>query len=70
MNRGMALLAPLGLVDFIEVLQGGRLVDDGWYRLLNLGYRVKPAAGTDWPYSDFPGVVRFYVKVDGPLQSG
>jgi hypothetical protein len=65
MNRGMALLAPLGLVDFIEVLQGGRLVDEGWYRLLNLGYRVKPAAGTDWPYSDFPGVVRFYAKVDG-----
>ncbi|HEY6123174.1 MAG TPA: CehA/McbA family metallohydrolase [Steroidobacteraceae bacterium] len=67
MNRGMALLAPLGLVDFIEVLQGGRLVNEGWYRLLNLGYRVKPAAGTDWPYSDFPGVVRFYVKVDGPF---
>jgi hypothetical protein len=67
MNRGMALLAPLGLVDFIEVLQGGRLEDAGWYRLLNLGYRVKPAAGTDWPYSDFPGVVRFYTKVDGPF---
>jgi hypothetical protein len=67
MNRGVTLLAPLGLVDFIEVLQGGRLIDDGWYRLLNLGIRVKPAAGTDWPYSDFPGVVRFYVKVDGPF---
>jgi hypothetical protein len=67
MNRGMALLAPLGLVDFIEVLQGGRLEHQGWYRLLNLGYRVKPAAGTDWPYSDFPGVVRFYAKVDGPF---
>ncbi|MEJ0040316.1 MAG: CehA/McbA family metallohydrolase [Gammaproteobacteria bacterium] len=67
MNRGLALLAPLGLVDFIEVLQGGRFVQDAWYRLLNLGIRVKPAAGTDWPYSDFPGVVRFYVKVDGPF---
>lgn len=67
MNRGLALLAPLGLVDFIEVLQGGRFVSSAWYRLLNLGYRVKPAAGTDWPYSDFPGVVRFYVNVDGPL---
>jgi hypothetical protein len=67
MNRGLALLAPLGLVDFIEVLQGGRFVSSAWYRLLNLGYRVKPSAGTDWPYSDFPGVVRFYVNVDGPL---
>jgi hypothetical protein len=65
--RGINLLAPLGLVDFIEVLQGGRLVTEGWYRLLNLGIRVTPAAGTDWPYSDFPGVVRFFVKVDGPF---
>lgn len=65
--RGINLLAPLGLVDFIEVLQGGRLVTEGWYRLLNLGIRVNPAAGTDWPYTDFPGTVRFYVKVDGPL---
>jgi hypothetical protein len=65
--RGINLLAPLGLVDFIEVLQAGRLVTDGWYRLLNLGIRVTPAAGTDWPYSDFPGVVRFFVKVDGPF---
>lgn len=67
MNRGLTMLAPFGLVDFIEVLQGGRLTHDGWYRLLNLGYKVKPAAGTDWPYSDLPGVVRFYVQVDGPL---
>jgi hypothetical protein len=67
MDRGMALLAPSGVVDFIEVLQGGRLTSDGWYRLLNLGLRVSPAAGSDWPYSDFPGVVRNYVKLDGPL---
>jgi hypothetical protein len=65
MNRGMVILAPMGLVDFIEVLQGGRLTSDGWYRLLNLGYRVTPAAGTDWPYSDFPGVVRNYVELEG-----
>jgi hypothetical protein len=66
-NRGMVLLAPFGLVDFIEVLQGGRLTSDGWYRLLNLGLHVTPAAGTDWPYSDFPGVVRNYVDVGGPF---
>ena len=67
MIRGLALLAPFGLVNFIEVLQGGRLFDTAWYRLLNLGYHVTPDAGTDWPYSDFPGVVRHYVKLDGPL---
>lgn len=67
MNRGLTLLAHTGMVNFIEVLQAGRLMHDGWYRLLNLGYRVNPAAGSDWPYSDFPGIVRNYVKLDGPL---
>jgi hypothetical protein len=67
MNRGLTMLAPTGMVNFIEVLQRGRMEFDGWYRLLNIGYRINPAAGSDWPYSDFPGVVRNYVKLDGPL---
>ena len=66
-NRGVAILAPFGLIDFIEVLQGGDLNSDAWYWLLNMGFRVTPAAGTDWPYTDLPGVVRNYVKLDGPL---
>jgi hypothetical protein len=67
MNRALTLLAPTGLVDFVEVLQAGRFVTDGWYRLLNLGLRVYPAAGSEWPYGDLPGVARNFVKVDGPL---
>jgi hypothetical protein len=66
-QRGLALTVPFGLVNFIEVLQGGRLFTDVWYRFLNLGYRISPAAGSDWPYTDFPGVVRNYVKVNGRL---
>ncbi|GGI85009.1 hypothetical protein GCM10007973_22010 [Polymorphobacter multimanifer] len=67
MNRGLVLLAPLGKVDFIEILQGGRVTADAWYKLLNLGYRIKPAAGSDWPYIDLPGIVRHYVNVGGPF---
>ena len=67
MNYGLAMLAPFGLVDFIEVLQRGRFLSEAWYRLLNLGFRITPDAGSDWPYSDFPGIVRNYVKLDGPL---
>jgi len=67
MNRGLVMLAPTGMVNFIEVLQKGRMIMDGWYQLLNIGYHINPAAGSDWPYSDFPGVVRNYVKLDGPL---
>jgi hypothetical protein len=66
-NRGLVLLAHTGLVNFIEVLQRGRFISEGWYRLLNLGYRINPAAGSDWPYSDFPGIVRNFTKLDGPL---
>jgi hypothetical protein len=66
-RRGLALDVPFGLVDFIEVLQGGRLNTDIWYSFLNLGYKVLPVAGADFPYfgPTLPGVERMYVKIDG-----
>ncbi len=68
-ERGLALDVPFGLVDFIEVLQGGRLYDDIWYSFLNLGFNVRPIAGADYPYfgPTLPGVERTYVKLDGPF---
>lgn len=64
-RRGVALEVPFGDVDFLEVLQAGKLSTDVWYDFLNLGYRLTPSAGSDFPYIDLPGVVRDYVKVDG-----
>jgi hypothetical protein len=61
-QRGLALDVPFGLVDFIEVCQGGRINTDIWYSLLNLGYKITPSAGSDFPYTDLPGVSRLYVK--------
>ena len=68
-RRGLAIDVPFGLVDFIEVLQGGRIATETWYNLLNLGFRVLPVAGADWPYfgPTLPGVERTFVKVDGPF---
>ena len=66
-RRGMALDVPFGIVDFVEILQRGRLPTDLWYGFLNLGYKLLPAAGSDFPYMDLPGVVRSYVQVDGPF---
>jgi hypothetical protein len=68
-RRGLALDVPFGLVDFIEVLQGGRLNTEIWYSFLNLGYKVLPVGGADFPYfgPTLPGVERTYVKVDGPF---
>ena len=64
-RRGMALDVPFGLVDFLEVLQAGQLATDIWYDFLNLGYKLTPAGGSDYPYTDLPGIDRNYVKVDG-----
>jgi hypothetical protein len=68
-RRGLALDVPFGLVDFIELLQGGRIATEGWYQFLNMGYRILPAGGADWPYfgPTLPGVERTIVKVDGPF---
>ena len=64
-RRGLALDVPFGIVDFIEVLQNGRLGTDPWYDFLNLGYKILPMAGSDFPYMDLPGAVRVYSKVEG-----
>jgi hypothetical protein len=70
-RRGLAIDVPFELVDFIEVLQGGRLATDTWYPFLNLGFKVNPAAGSDYPYfgPSLPGVERYYVKLDGPFDA-
>ncbi len=68
-ERGLATDVPFGLVEFIEVLQRGMINTDIWYSFLNLGYRVSPAGGADYPYigPTLPGIERTYVKVLGPL---
>ena len=66
-RRGLAVDAPFGLVDFIEILQNGMLPTDQWYGYLNMGIKLWPEAGSDFPYMDLPGVVRNYVHVDGPF---
>lgn len=63
-SLGLALEAPLGGVDFVEIFQNGRLGTQLWYELLSLGFRVAPSAGSDFPYYDQPGAVRNYVAMD------
>jgi hypothetical protein len=70
-RRGLAIDVPFGLVDFIEVLQGGRIAMETWYNFLNLGFKVLPVGGADWPYfgPTLPGVERTYVKIDGAFNT-
>lgn len=60
---GLALDAPTGVVDFVEIMQANQLRTSLWYQLLNVGFQIAPAAGSDFPYFDQPGAVRSYVKL-------
>lgn len=67
-RRGLALDVPAGLVDFVEILQAGSANLETWFAFLNLGYKLVPVAGTDFPYLDLRiGAVRNYVKVAAPF---
>ena len=61
---GLALEAPYGLVKFMEVQQRGLLGTDMWFDFLNLGYKIAPAAGSDYPYGGHIGDGRSYVRSD------
>ena len=66
---GLAIAAPTGLVYFVEVLQFEVPFYDVWYQLLNLGFRIAPSAGTDFPCGapNLPGRERFYVQIPGEV---
>ena len=64
---GLALDVPYGLVDFVEILQLGVVSTNVWFDFLNLGYKLAPVAGTDYPFLDVPGAVRNYVYVGEPF---
>ena len=68
-QRGLALDVPLGAVDFVEVMQNGQIKTDLWYSFLNLGFKLAPMAGSDYPYLDSPGSVRLYAKVEGEFST-
>jgi hypothetical protein len=68
-RTGLAVDAPRGLVSFLEVLQFEFPWYDEWYDLLDLGVRMTPTAGTDFPcgpLAGVPGRERFYAALDAP----
>ncbi len=67
-----ALDTVLGAVDFFEIANTHLYELDVWYRMMNCGFVVPPAAGTDlpnFPYRDpwqpFLGEIRMYVRSRG-----
>ncbi|WP_152663827.1 CehA/McbA family metallohydrolase [Sphingomonas sp. SRS2] len=64
-NRGLALDVPLGIVDFVEVLQLNILGTEYLYDFLNMGFKLLPSAGSDYPYFDVAGSERIYARLEG-----
>lgn len=62
---GLALDVALGNVDFLEILQMGYMNTAYLYDYLNLGYRLLPSAGSDYPFIRTAGSERIYAKVEG-----
>ena len=69
-EEGLAVWAHTALLDFVEVLNLGYAFYDRWYEALDLGIRLGPTAGTDYPcLPGLPGRERFYARVDGPFEA-
>jgi hypothetical protein len=73
-----AVDVALGDVDFLEIFQFNNMNTDFWYDVLSAGFRIAPAAGTDFPvnlgkWSPWPQLIsplsseRMYVKADSVL---
>jgi len=67
-ERGLSIDVPLGKVDFMELIQFHQLRTDVMYHFWNMGFRIIPTAGSDFPVSNsLLGDARFFVHVDGPF---
>lgn len=65
---GLAIDLPLGLLNFLEILQRSAEGYAAWYEILNTGYRLAPVAGTDYPcMASYPGRERFYTRMERPF---
>lgn len=68
---GLAIDLHGRLLNFLEILQFENCIYDVWYDVLNMGFRMTPTAGTDFPcgLANYPGRERFYTKIEGPLSN-
>jgi len=59
---GLSISVPGGRISFVELLQSEYLATRVWYDLLDMGFRIAPSAGTDFPcIPSLPGRERVYV---------
>ncbi len=60
-KEGLAMYAPSGAIDFVELLQNTKLNTKDYYDYLNLGFKITAAAGSDFPWGSTIGDCRTFV---------
>jgi hypothetical protein len=60
-TKGMALYAPTGGINFLELLQNTKINTADYYDYLNMGFRFAAAAGSDFPWGSTIGDCRTFV---------
>lgn len=59
-TKGMALFAPMGQIDFVELMQNTQINQEDYFDYLNLGFRISAAAGSDFPWGSTIGDCRTF----------
>ncbi|MEO6289220.1 MAG: CehA/McbA family metallohydrolase, partial [Ginsengibacter sp.] len=68
-KEGLALTAPSGMVNFVELLQNTKINTSDYYDYLNLGFKISAAAGSDFPWGSTIGDCRTYVYTGNPFSA-
>jgi len=68
-TEGLALYAPTGAINFVELLQNNQLNTIDYYNYLNLGFRLAAAAGSDFPWGSSIGDGRTFVYTGNPFSA-
>jgi hypothetical protein len=66
---GLAMYAPTGAIDFLEMMQNTRINTRDYYDYLNLGFRFAAAYGSDFPWGSIPGDGRVFVYTGHPFSA-
>lgn len=68
-KEGLAIYAPTGAINFVELLQNTKLNTSDYYDYLNLGFRLTAAAGSDFPWGSTIGDGRTIVYTGNPFSA-
>lgn len=68
-TKGMAMYAPGGHINFVELLQNTKINTSDYYAYLDMGFKIAAAAGSDFPWGSTIGDGRTFVYTGKPFSA-